>query len=86
MLRRRTIPLGLQAELDTQKINSDSPSDILVASQEVTIIIRRVKMITGVLYVLFEVSEPLFAERETIVLSVMCDGASEGEKWLGDVG
>jgi hypothetical protein len=61
MLGRRTIPLGLQAELDTQKINSDGPSDILVASQEVTIIIRRVKMITGVLYVLSEVSEPLFA-------------------------
>jgi hypothetical protein len=70
MLGRRTILLGLKAELDTQKMNSDGPSDILVASQKVAIIIRRVKMITGVLYVLSEVSEPLFADRETIVLSV----------------
>jgi hypothetical protein len=74
MLGRCTILLGLKAEFETQKMNSDGPSDILVASQKVTIDIRRVKMITGVLYVLSEVSEPLFGDRETVVLSVTVSG------------
>jgi hypothetical protein len=74
MLGRCTILLGLKAELDTQKMNSDGPLDILVASQKVTTVIRRVKMITGVLYVLSEVNQPLFGDRKTVVLSVTESG------------
>jgi hypothetical protein len=74
MVGRCTILLGLKAELDTQKMNFDGPSDILVASQKVTIVIRRVKVITGVLYVLSEVNQPLFTDRETVVQSVTVPG------------
>ena len=74
MLGRCTILLGLKAELDTQKMNFNGPSDILVASQKVATVIRRVKMIAGELYVLSEVNEPLFGDRETVVLSVTVSG------------
>jgi len=74
ILWRRAILLRLQAELHSQRINSNCPADMLEASQKVIIVIRRVEAILRILYVLSEVDEPLLADPEPVELCVAVSG------------
>jgi hypothetical protein len=64
----------LKAKLESQRINPDSPLNMLEAPCQVILCMRRIEMIPRMWYDFSEVDEPFSGDPETVVQYVTVSG------------